>query len=412
VVLGTLPDAAADPILELPPVGRGGLLGPPPSGSDRVLEKQLGLRRRSSAAAGSTDPTRLPGRTGTSEVALIAEMSALAVLGAERITIYPDVGELEGGQPEMAVMRVGLIGWSGCVPFGFALRADLAEALRLDKDDFERAPVAAGSRLLDDAYVAWFARAWAQIWAGRQPVVFSRFRQVEHALLTGGATPFVVDRIAPERRWGAALHGDLGSIAYAAGVYADSDRLELRAPVVEELPPGMDLGPEALPDPSAGGRSAVAAHVEWTPRAPMGPGSAATPSSDPWYDTPRASAGAGVLWRWREAGLGHRVDLSLSGGGKYRAASALAELILSIDGGQVALAGAAEVGMLAGDRFQFFARADYDIEVEWWSIGPGATYFATRDRWNKISMFGWVRRKGEDQGPNADGVIVQLQAAL
>lgn len=412
MVAASLSDAAADPILELPPVGRGGLLGPPPTGSDRVLEKQPGLRRRSSAAAGSTDPARLPGRTGTSELALIAEMSALAVLGAERITVFPDVGELEGGQPEMAIMRVGLIGWSSCVPLGFALRADLSEALRVDRDDFDRAPTASVDRLLDDAYVAWFARAWAQIWAGRQPVVFSRFRHVEHALLTGGATPFVIERIAPERRWGAAFHGDLGSIAYAAGVYADLDRLELREEPEEPLPPGMDLGPEQLPDPSLGGRSAVAAHVEWTPRAPMGPGSAASPSTDAWYDTPRASAGAGVLWRWRERGLGHRVDLSVSGGGKYKAASALTELILSIDGGRVALAAAAEVGVMAGDRFQFFARADHDIEVEWWSIGPGATYFATRDRWNKVSIFGWVRRKGEDQGPDADGVIVQLQAAL
>jgi hypothetical protein len=417
VLVGT--PAAADPILDLPTVGRGGLLGTPPDGSDRVLEKEPGLRRRSAAAAGSSDPARLPGRTGTSEVALVAEMSALGVLGAERTTIFPEVGPLEGGEPELAVMRVGLIGWSGWAPFGFALRFDLAEGLRVNDEDLSAEPIAAVDRFIDDAYATWIAQSWAQLWLGRQPVVFSRFRQVERALLAGGAPPFVVDRIAPDRRWGAAFHGDLGAIAYAAGVYADLDRLELRAPPAEEMPPPTPptpptppAPPEPLPDPSTGGRTAVAAHVEWTPFAPMGPGSAPTPRSDPWYETPRASAGVGVLWRWREPELGHRVDLSLSATGKYRAAAAQAELILSFDSGEVALAGAAEMSLMTGERFLLFARADYDIEVDWWTVGPGASYYVTRDRWNKVSIFGWVRREGEDRGREADGVIVQLQAAL
>jgi hypothetical protein len=133
---------------------------------------------------------------------------------------------------------------------------------------------------------------------------------------------------------------------------------------------------------------------------------------DPWYDTPRVSAGAGILWRWREPGLGHRVDLSLSGGGKYRSLGGLAELILSLEGGDAALSGAAEVSFLATDRIVFFLRGDYDREVLWWTVGPGAAWFVTADRWNKVSIFGWVRRKGEDEGPNGDGVIVQMQAAL
>jgi hypothetical protein len=406
--------AAADPILDLPPVGRGGLLGEPPDVSERALEREPGRRRRSSRAAGSSDPARLPGHGGTSEVALVVEMSALGVLGAERVTIFPEVGLLDGGEPELALMRVGLVGWSGCAPVGFAVRADAAEGLRLDRDDFDAAPAAAIDRVIDDAYGVWIARPWAQLYAGRQPVVFSRFRQAEHALLAGGSPPFLIDRVAPDRRWGAAFHGDLGSIAYATGVYADADRLEMRPPPPQEMPPGTPppLEPEPLPDPSAGGRTAVAAHVEWTPRAPMGPGSAPSPRSDPWHDTPRASAGAGALWRWRESGLGSRYDLSLSGAGKYRFASALAELILSIDGGQVALAGAAEVDLLATENLLLFARADYDIEVDWWTVGPGATWFVTRDRWNKVSIFGWVRREGDDRGPDGDGVIVQLQAAL
>jgi hypothetical protein len=408
--------AAADPILELPPVGRGGLFGEPPAMSERALEKEPGRRRRSAAAAGSSDPARLPGQGGASELALVAEMSAFGVLGADRVTVFPEVGKLEGGQPELALMRVGLIGWSGCHPVGFALRADLSEGLRLDEDDFRATPAAAIDRLIDDAYAVWVPGSGAQVFVGRQPVVFSRFRQVEHALLTGGATPFLIDRVAPDRRWGAAFHGDLGGIAYAAGFYEDADRLETRPPAPEDMPPDPGepppLEPEPLPDPSAGGRTAAAFRLEWTPRAPMGPGSAPSPRTDPWYETPRVSAGAGALWRWRGGGLGSRYDLSLSGAGKYRAASALAELILSFDGGQIALAGAGELDLLVTDKLLLFARADYDIEVDWWTVGPGATYFVTRDRWNAISMFGWVRRQGDDEGPDGDGVIVQLQAAL
>lgn len=408
--------AAADPILELPPVGRGGLLGEPPHMSERALEKEPGRRRRSAAATGSSDPARLPGQGGASELALVAEMSAFGVLGADRVTVFPEVGKLEGGEPELALMRVGLVGWSGCHPVGFALRADLSEGLRLDEDDFRAAPAAAVDRLIDDAYVLWVPRSWAQVFVGRQPVVFSRFRQVEHAILTGGAAPFLVDRVAPDRRWGAAFHGDLGGIAYAAGFYEDADRLEMRPPAPEDMPPDPGepppLEPEPLPDPSAGGRTAAALRLEWTPRAPMGPGSAPSPRTDPWYDTPRVSAGAGALWRWREGGLGSRYDLSLSGGGKYRAASALAEVIFSFDGGQIALSGAGELDLLVTDKLLLFARADYDIEVDWWTVGPGASYYVTRDRWNTISIFGWVRRQGDDEGPDGDGVIVQLEAAL
>jgi hypothetical protein len=408
--------ARGDPILELPPVGRASLIHAPARNRDPGVPGAPSGGGRSAAAAGSTDPDRLPGRTGTSELALVVEMSALAVLGDDRRTIFPDAGDLEGGEPELAVMRVGLVGWSGCQPFGFALRADLAEALRLDREDFTYHPLAAGDALVDDLYGAWSPRAWAQLWLGRQPVPFSRFRHLEHALLTGGAAPFVVDRIAPERRWGAAFHGDLGALAYATGVYADGGVFE-EAPSREERVPedapevDADGVPLPLHDPSTGGRVAIALHAEWTPRAPMGPGPLASPSSDPWYPVPRVSAGAGALVRLREHG-GDRADLSMNGAGKWRGLSSLLELILSIDGGQVALAAAGEAGFLATDRFHVFVRADDDIELEWWTVGGGAGWFVTADRWNKVTFFGWVRRKQGAAGADADGVIVQLQAAL
>lgn len=417
MLAGLSGEASADPILELPPVGRASLLSAPGGDPDPGVWGAPSGGGRSAAAAGSTDPARLPGAGGASELALVAEMSALGVLGDDRRTIFPDAGDLEGGEPELAVMRVGLVGWSGCRPFAFALRADLAEGLRLDREDFEVHPLAAGSALVDDLYGAWTPRIWGQVWLGRQPVPFSRFRQHEHSLLTGGAVPFVVDRIAPERRWGAALHGDLGSLAYAGGLYADGALFE-QAPsreerVPEDAPEVNEEGvPLPLPDPSTGGRVAAAAHVEWTPRAPIGPGPLGSPQADPWYAVPRVSAGAGALVRLREPERGNRVDLSMSGTGKWRGLSALVELILSIDSGQVALAAAGEAGFLATDRFHVFTRADYDIEVEWWTAGGGAGWFVTADRWNKVSLFAWIRREKEDTGPDADGVIVQLQAAL
>ncbi len=417
VLVGLAGGASADPILELPPAGRASLLRAPGRDRDPGVRGAPSGGGRSAAAAGSTDPARLPGAGGASELALIAEMSALGVLGADQRTFFPGAGDLQGGEPELAVMRVGLVGWSGCRPFGFALRADLAEGLRLDREDFEVHPVAAGDALVDDLYGVWTPRIWAQVWVGRQPVPFSRFRHQEHALLTGGAPPFVVDRIAPERRWGAAVHGDLGALAYAAGAYADGALFE-QAPSREERVPDdapevdEDGAPLPLHDPSTGSRAALAAHVEWTPRAPIGPGPLASPQADPWYGVPRVSAGAGALVRLREPELGSRVDLSMNGNGKWRALSALAELILSIDGGQVALAAAAEAGFLATDRFHVFVRTDYDIEVEWWTAGGGAGWFVTADRWNRLTFFAWVRREKQELGADGDGAILQLQAAL
>ncbi|HLU68180.1 MAG TPA: hypothetical protein VKZ63_17975 [Kofleriaceae bacterium] len=409
--------AAADPVLELPPVGRASLLRDRGADADPGVPGSPSGGGRSAAAAGSTDPARLPGQGGESELALVGEVSALAVLGAERLTIFPDVDDVSGGEPELALARIGLVGWSGCRPVGFAVRLDLAEGLRLDGDELEEEPLASAGAMVDDLYLAWTPRSWAQVWVGRQPVPFSRFRQVEHALLTGGAVPFVIDRVAPERRWGAAVHGDLGALAYALGGYADGGAFELRPARQERAPePEMDPdavpGPEPRPDPSAGGRAALAAHVEWTPRAPMGPGPVASPREDPWYDTPRASAGAGVLWRLRDGELGNRVDLTLSGAGKWRGLSALLELILTVDGDLVALAAAGEAGYLATDRLHLFVRGDHDIEAGWWTAGAGAAWFVTADRWNKVSLLGWLRRQTDDDGPDADGVIVQLQAAL
>jgi len=292
---------------------------------------------------------------------------------------------------------VGLVGTHPCQPFAFSLRADFSEALRLDSDTFRDRPVAAIDRHLDDAALWWTARVWATVVAGRHKVPFSRFRHLERGLLSAGAVPFLIDRVAPDRRWGATLLGDLGAMSYAVGAFADADDLELRA---------------GAHDPSAAGRALIAAHVEWTPRAPIGSDHKATPSRDPWYRVARVSGGAGLLWRARDPGVGDRLDLSLSGQVKYRRYAAIAEMIVSSDAAELSLAGAGEASVLLIDKVALFARGDYDVAAELWSVGGGISYFVTADRHNKVSLFGWARRDTEPGGAPRDGVIAQLQAFM
>ncbi len=335
--------------------------------------------------------------SGPGVLALVGEVIGIGVLGAERRTTYPEYGTIRGNEPELGLARVGIVGVHPCLPLAFSLRGDFSEALRIDGDTLRDRPVAAVDRVLDDASVWWTPRVWANVIVGRHKVPFSRFRQLDLGLLTAGAVPFLTDRLAPDRRWGATFLGDLGALSYALGGYADSDSLELRV---------------ADDDPSEAGRALVAAHVEWTPRAPIGRDHAATPTRDPWYPVARVSAGAGVLYRARAPGLGDRVDLSLSGQLKYRRYAAIAELILSSDASELSLGGAAEASVLFLDKVVVFARSDYDAGVSLWSTGAGISYFVTADRRNKVSLFGWVRRETESGAARRDGVVAQLQAFL
>jgi len=353
--------AAADPIVTAPPLGRGALIAHPDC----------------------------PGAFG-----LVGEARALGVLGAERATTLPGYGDIHGQRPELGLARVGLIGVHACRPVAVVVRADFSELTRLDDGVWSDHPVAAGDRVLDDALVWWRPMVYAQLIAGRQRVPFSRFRQVDEALQTSGVPPFLIDRVAPDRRWGLTATGDLGSLAYATGAYLDSSRLELRG--------GDD-------DPSSRGRVMIASHLEWTPRAPIGRDLQATPSTDPWWHTVRVSAGAGLLWRRRADSS--RVDGSLSAQIKYARLSALVELILSSDGGTVAVDAAAEAGLLITDRVHLFARADSDVVLDQRAGGGGAAWFVTRDRRNKVSFYAWARRTGDGE-PRGDGAVAELQAAF
>ena len=427
--------AAADPILRLPPVGRAVLVGraggaaADPGAAEGAdpgagVEPGAGVAGgRSPVAAGWSDPDRRPGGRGPGGgvLAVIADADALAVIAAGPAAVVPELGPVDAPEVDAVAGRVGLVGWGGCTPLGFALRVDMSEPLRLDGDDFSAHPLAATDRLLDDAVVAFTPRSWFQVWLGRQPVPLSRFRSFEHAELMAGQVPRVTDRVAPDRRWGAAVTGDLGAIAYATGVYADGDAVELPA-AGQVAPRALDPDrPGLVVDPSAGGRGAVAARLEWTPRAPIGPGDQPAAADDPWAPVARASIGLGALWRWRRADLGQRLDLALSAQGKVGRLSGLAELYLSSDSGQVALGGAAEAGFLATGWLLLFARGDDDVETGWWSAGGGAAWLVTADRWTRVSLSGWIGRRDDSGGdpagggpaaPGASGVTVRVQAAL
>lgn len=384
--------AIADRLLVLPPAEKGLLVETPESGPEPVPP---------------ADSFR------AMSLALIGEVDILAILGAERTTTYPDMGAIAGGEPELAVARIGVLATLGATSF-FA-RVDTSEALRVDLDLLKRRPVATVDAFIDDAAIWWMPRRWVEVTGGRVKVPFSRFRQLERATLTTGAVPFAIDRVAPDRRWGVTVHGDLGSMSYAAGAYADADGLELRAgeklgssSMAPEDPPG-DGSSDSSDDPSADGRSIAALHVGWSPRAPIGSDHIATPPSDPWFDTVRPAAGLGIMWRNR--GGVDRFDAALSGQLKFRRFAVIAEVLGYLEGDELGVSVAGEASTLITDRAMLFAQAEYDGELGLRTAGGGVGFFATTDRRNKISLVAWVRR---DPGSavKRDGAVVHIQAAF
>jgi hypothetical protein len=212
-----------------------------------------------------------------------------------------------------------------------------------------------------------------------------------------------VDRIAPDRRWGASASGDLGALAYAAGAYADLDALETRRPADPWSDPALPT------DPSAGGRMLATGYLWWTPRAPIGGDHMPTPPSDPWFRTFRPAAGLGVLWRERPGA--NRLDVSLAVQLAYRRVAAITELLAYSDDGSFGMGASLQASLLVSDEAVLFGLGDYDSQLSTWSAGGGAAFFVTRDRKNKLGLVGWLRRDTQG-GPNRDGVLVQLQATL
>jgi len=357
-------------------------------------------------------------------VAFVSELSAIAALGVERSTTFPDVGEQQGGTTEFS-LRLGLFGKTSW-PLDYTVRIDVSEARRVDGDRARDAPMTVVSQFVDDAALWWRPHVAANLIAGRFKVPFSRSRHWDRSELTAAAVPFAVERTAPDRRWGITFLGDLGAIAYAAGAYVDHDDVEPRVTLGE--------GDSAVVvDPSRGGRAAFAAHLEWTPRAPIRRGFLPEPSSEPWFDVVRVSAGLGTLVRLRAPDRGTRTDLALHGQLKWRRLSAEAEILFGVEPDVFESAATAELAWTPTDKSAFFARGEYErcderaaapdracrdgnftsaaLGRPIWTLGGGATWFVTADRRSKATFVGFFRRDRTGD-LDADGAIVQLQTAL
>ncbi len=381
--------AAADPILRLPAVGKKGVL---------------------SGTRGEGPWT-----------ALLIQVDAIAALGVDAQTVFPEVGVLDGGSTKLAIMRLGFVG-AMAERVDYLVRADLADLVNEDQqtEDLSIIP----SEIFDDALVWWRAHPAFELVVGRGKVPFTRYRQWDRSELTAAAVPFAIERMAPDRRWGATVLGDLGAMSYAGGAYADTDEIEPRHVVAV----GNML---RTVDPSAGGSALLAFHVEWTPRAPIGvdSGLLATPRADPWFDTVKVSAGMGTAVRLRDAGT--RVDLALDGNLKWKRLSAAAETVLAVESDVIEWAVAIEAGAMPNDVSLVFVRAEIENCFDrvddpacrdgfhssdgrgdaLWTVGGGATWFVTKDRRSKATFVGWLRRD-DDGDVDGDGAIVQLQTAL
>lgn len=339
---------------------------------------------------------------------LLADMRALGVIASNRLAGWPDrrLG-LEPQRPALIAARAGGIAALADAPVTFVVRVDFGEFARPELPD--RVGQTFGE-VIEDGYVYVRAFPALSILAGRARVPFAKERQFDELDEPLGAPPFVIDRVAPDRRYGVAIYGDLGGAAYALGAYEDIDALEPRRPI-------------AVDDPSAGGALAVAAHVEWTPRAPMmgsnppdkvegARGPLPTPSADPWWGEVRVSVGLGGLARVREDGS-TRVDGSLSLQLKWRWLAAIAETVATTEG-------SAEVGahgtlmVTPIDSLALAVRGEWDpgaIGGGQWSVAGGVTWSVTKNRRNKVGVIGWLLRD-RDRGTPYDAVTVFLQASL
>jgi hypothetical protein len=385
-IVATARDGSADPLFEPPMLGRKATTGGGPG--DAVT------------------------------AGLVLEARLVGPLGADRLALWPDRSlGLEAREPGAVALRAGAVLWLRGAPVGFVVQLDLAEIVRPGRggdgawaQDF--GPFA--TSLVDDLYATWRPSRSLQLVAGRARVPLTRQRQWDERDLPLGAAPQVVDRIAPDRRFGLLVHGDLGALAYAAGLWSDDDALELRA----------------LGDASAGGRLLAGGHLEWTPIAPMygsnpvgavvgARGPLPTPRRDPWYPIHRLSLGAAVLAR-RSAAGDLRTDLSLSAGWKWRWLGAEAEVIRSAPAN-----GKSELGAWlelhatpVTDKLSWSVRAEWDEGASpdgTATAGGGITWHATDDRRSKIGLVGWLRFVGEGRDGRdrrEDALVVVIQTAL
>jgi hypothetical protein len=376
----------------------------------------VGILLSRSAAADPLFELPAPGKlaTGGGEdeplVVGLLDVRVIGALAARDLATFPDRQlRLESRETELLMARAGARLDLGALPLSFVVRADPAELLR------EPAKGGVGTTLgaiTDDLYLYYTPFRALGVLVGRARVPFSKLHQFDELDEPLVGAPFVVDRLAPDRRWGALLLGDLGALSYAAGFYEDRDELEPRAPA---------------DDPSQGGELLGVAHAEWTPIAPMmgsnppgqirgARGPLPTPRGDPWYDTPRVSLGMGELWRRRQEGS-MRSDLSLSAQLKWRWAAGLAELICTdaCRRDPTKLLGAyGQLMVTPTDRLALGVRLEWDGQVGedgTWALSTSVAFHVTTDRRSKMALLGWIRRDGSSD-PHYDGAVVLLQTSL
>ncbi len=339
---------------------------------------------------------------------VVGEARLLGVVYVDRLSAWPDRQRgIEVNRPEIVAGRIGGVLHLANAPLSFVARADLAELTQPRWGGYRIG--AKVDAIADDLYVLW--RPWRalRLVIGRARVPWSKLRQYEEVDLPAASVPFTVDRLAPDRRTGVMLHGDLGALAYALGAYEDLDALE----------PRIVLG-----DPSSDGQLLAVGHAEWTPIAPMmgsnpigkivgARGPRPTPRSDPWFDTARFSLGLGVMYR-RRADATNRVDGSISVQVKWSWLAVTTEALLARDGLRNQFAAWGQIEVTPDDRVSVYSRAEWDGgagAAGEWTVGGGATWHATANRRNGIGVLGWIRRD-VDRGIRYDGVTVFLQAAL
>ncbi len=362
------------------------------------------------------------GPEGADGIGVVGEARAVGVGSAARLAVWPDRSlGIEMQAPQLVALRAGVVAWlrscgcpdparprpdpraeRPCAPLVFVARVDLAE---LNRPSLDGPLAATASAVIDDLYVRWTPARAASFLLGRGPVVWSKTRQWEESEDPVGAPPFLIDRVAPDRRWGVTFLGDLGAMSYAAGVHEDLDELEPR-------PRPADV--------STGGQLAVSGHLEWTPfgpmRRPRTPGAywpLPSPRSDPWYAAARLSLGLGLLWRRDDAG-GSRIDVTFSTQTKWRWTALLAEAVISSQDGETVAGGHGGVVLTPVDRLALTGRVEWDPGAGAggrWTLLGGVTWHQSKDRRNKIGLIGWVRRDVE-RGTMFDGVVVLLQAVL
>ncbi len=86
--------------------------------------------------------------------------------------------------------------------------------------DFKEA-IVGGNEILD-AKIIWTRFSMARVSVGLDKVPFSRFAMNSSSRLTVAERPLIVQKIAPDRRVGITILGDVGDLEYAAGYYNGS----------------------------------------------------------------------------------------------------------------------------------------------------------------------------------------------